>query len=69
MTSAFSWQNSVRLCPASFCSPKANLPVTTPGVSWLPTFPLHSPVMKRTAFMHVSSRNSCRSSWKKKLLL
>ena len=28
MTSAFSWQNSVSLCPASFCTPKPNLPVT-----------------------------------------
>ena len=30
MTSAFSWQNSIRLCPASFCIPRPNLPVT-PG--------------------------------------
>ena len=36
MTSAFSWQNSVSLCPASFCTPRPNLPVT-PGISWLPT--------------------------------
>ena len=35
--SAFFWQNSVNLCPASFCSPRPNLPVT-PGISWLPTF-------------------------------
>ena len=27
MTSAFSWQNSVRLCPASFCTPRPNFPV------------------------------------------
>ena len=27
MTSAFSWQNSVSLCPASFCTPRPNLPV------------------------------------------
>ena len=32
MTSAFSWQNAVSLCPASFCTPRPNLPVT-PGVS------------------------------------
>ena len=31
MTSAFSWQNSVSLCPTSFCSPRPNLPVT-PGI-------------------------------------
>ena len=28
MTSAFSWQNSVRLWSASFCTPRPNLPVT-----------------------------------------
>ena len=32
MTSVFSWQNSVNLCPASFCTPRPNLPVT-PGMS------------------------------------
>ena len=32
MTSAFSWQNSISLCPASFRPPKPNLPVT-PGCS------------------------------------
>ena len=37
MTSGFSWQNSVRLCPASFCTPRPNLPVT-PGISWHLTF-------------------------------
>ena len=37
MTSAFSCQNSISLCPASFRIPRPNLPVTL-GVSWLPTF-------------------------------
>ena len=32
MTSAFSWQNSISLCPASFHILRPNLPVT-PGVS------------------------------------
>ena len=32
MTSVFSWQNSISLCPASFCIPRPNLPVTL-GVS------------------------------------
>jgi len=50
MTSAFSWQNSVSLCPLSFCTPKSNLPVI-PGVSWLPTFAFQSPMMKRTSFL------------------
>ena len=36
MTSAFSWQNSISLCPASFRIPRPNLPVT-PGTSSLPT--------------------------------
>ena len=45
MTSAFSWQNSVSLCPTSFCTPRTNLPVT-PGISWLPTFAFQSPTMK-----------------------
>ena len=61
MTSAFSWQNSVSLCPASFCIPRPNLPVT-PGVSGLPTFAFQSPIMKRTSFLGVSSKRSCRSS-------
>ena len=38
-TSAFFWQSSVSLCPSSFCTPRANLSVTS-GISWLPN--LHS---------------------------
>ena len=34
-----------------------------PGVSWLPTFPFQSPIMKRTSFLGVSSRRSCRPSY------
>ena len=49
MTSAFSWQNSISLCPASFCIPRPNLPVT-PGTFWLPTFAFQSTTMKRTSF-------------------
>ena len=49
MTSAFSWQNSNSLCPASFCTPRPSLPVI-PGVSWLPTFAFQSPIMKTTSF-------------------
>ena len=47
MTSAFSWQNSVSLWPASFCPPG---PIT-PGISWLPTFAFQAPVMIRTSFL------------------
>ena len=37
MTTAFSWQNSVSLCPASLYTPRPYLSVTS-GISWLPTF-------------------------------
>ena len=47
MTSAFSWQNSVSLCAASFCTPRPNLPVT-PGISCLM---FQSPIMKRISFL------------------
>ena len=60
MISEFSWQNSVSLCPASFCIPRPNFPVT-PGISRLPTFAFHSPIMKRTSFSGVSSWRSHRS--------
>ena len=50
MTSAFSWQNSISLCPASFRIPRPSLPVML-GVSWLPTFAFQSPIMKRTSFL------------------
>ena len=57
MTSAFSWQNSVSLCPASFCTPRSNLPVTL-CISWLPTFASQSPMMSRTSFFWCSKRSS-----------
>ena len=47
-----SWQTSVSLCPASFCTPRPNLSVT-PGISWLPSFAFQSPMMKRTSFLRV----------------
>ena len=49
---AFPWQNSVSLCPASFCIPRLNLPVT-PGISSLPTFAFQSPIMKKTSVLGV----------------
>ena len=52
VTSVFSWQNSISLCPASFHIPRPNLPVT-PGVSWLPTCAFQFPIMKRTSFLGV----------------
>ena len=35
MTSEFFWQNSISLCPASFCIPRPNLPVTSSSQSTL----------------------------------
>ena len=58
MTSAFSSKNSVSLFPASFCTPRPNLPII-PGISGLPAFAFQFPVMKRTSFFGVSSRRSC----------
>ena len=52
---------TVSLCPDSFCTTRPNLPVI-PGNSWFPTFVFQSPVMKRTSFVCVRSRRSCRSS-------
>ena len=52
MTSVFSWQNSISLCPASFHTPRPNLPIT-PGISRLPTFAFQSPMMKKTYFLVV----------------
>ena len=52
----FSWQSSVTLCPASFCTPRPNLPVTR-SISWLPTFAFQSYVMKRTSFVGVGFRS------------
>ena len=52
MSSVFSWQNSVSLCPASFWTQRPNLPVTS-GISWLSTFAFQSPLMKRTSFFLV----------------
>ena len=50
MTSAFSWQHSVRLCPASFCTPRPTLPVNT-SISLLSTFALQVSMMKRTSLL------------------
>ena len=58
MTSEFSWQNSISLCPASFRIPRPNLPVTA-GAYWLATFAFQSPIMKRTSFLSVGSKRPC----------
>ena len=55
MTGAFSWQNSVNLCPASLGSPRPNLPVI-PGISCLPTFAFQSSMMTRTSYFGISAK-------------
>ena len=57
-----SLDKTVNLWPALFCTPRPHLRVT-PAISWFPTFTFQSPIMKRTSFLGVSSRRSCKSSW------
>jgi len=42
------------LCPASFCTPRPNFPVTS-GIFWLPCFIFQSSMMEKTSFLSVSS--------------
>ena len=65
MTSAFSWKNFVSLCPASFCTSRPILPVTS-GISWLSTFAFQPLMMKRTSFFifGVNSRESYMPSYR-----
>ena len=51
MTSVFSWQNSVSLYLASFCTPRPNL-LVIPGISWVPAFAFQKDIF----FFSVSSR-------------
>ena len=44
---------TLNLCPASFCSPRPNLPVI-PGISCLPTFAFQSSMMTRTSYFGVN---------------
>ena len=64
MTSAFPWQNSISLCLASFRIPRnSNHLLFQVFLDFvLPTFAFQSPIMKRTSFLGVSSKRSCRSS-------
>ena len=45
MTSVFSRQTCVSFCPASFCTPRPNLPVT-PDIFWLPILHSNTPWWK-----------------------
>ena len=55
------YDQCVSLCPASFCIPRPNLPVTT-GSSLLSTVAFQSPIIKRKSFLGVGSQRSCKSS-------
>ena len=41
MTRAFSWQNSVSLSSASFCTPRPNLSITPVSLYFLFCIPIH----------------------------
>ena len=56
-----SFDKTVSLCPASFCTPNSNLPVIL-NISWFPTFAFQSSLMKRTSFFGVNSRRFYSSS-------
>ena len=58
MTSAFSWQSWVSLCPSSFCSPRPNLPAT-PGISWLPTVAFQSLMVNQFSSVAQSCPTLC----------
>ena len=45
MTKEFSWQNSISLCPASFCTPTPKLPITQVFLDFLICVP------KKTSFL------------------
>ena len=47
MTSVFSWQNSISLCPVSFCIPRPSLPVT-PGASLVARMVKNPPAVWQT---------------------
>ena len=53
MTRMFSWQNSISLYPASFCTLRPNLPII-PCISSLATFAFQPATMKMTSFLDVS---------------
>ena len=57
MTSVFSWQNSATICPASFCTPRPNLPVI-PAIFWLPILYSSPLYEKGFSFLGVSSTRS-----------
>ena len=50
ITNVFSWQNSVSLCPTSFCTLRPNFPVIL-GISQFSAFAFQSPMMKRKFFL------------------
>ena len=55
ITSTFSWQSSVSLCLASFCTPRPNVPLSRYLLIFY--FAFLSPMLKRT-FFGIHSRRS-----------
>ena len=60
MTSVFSQKDSVSLCPASFCTPKPNSPVTPDILNSYFCIPVSYD--EKNIFFSVNSKRSCRSS-------
>ena len=63
MTSLFSWQNSISLCPASFHTPRPNLPVT-PGVSYIKEY-VKAVYCHPTYLTYMQSTSRETLGWKK----
>ena len=62
MASVFSWQNSISLCPASFCTPRPVQFACYCKCFLTSYFCIPVPYKKRTYFWGVSSKRSYRSS-------
>ena len=61
MASAFSWQNSLSLCPASLCTPRQIFLLPQVFLDFYFCIPV--PCNEKDVFFGVSSKRSCRSSY------
>ena len=80
MTRTFSWQNSISICPASFCTPRPNLPAAAAAATkslhpcltlWDPIdgsppgFPVPGILQARTLeWLAISLSNAWSEKWK-----
>jgi len=53
---------TLSLCPASFCTPRQNLPVSQ-GISWLPTFCILIPYNEKNLFFCRVHHVKCCDGW------